>query len=147
MRDKSKLKNEISINRLLLDVYKDLNKKVISKINENGYSDIKPTHTHIFRHISLEGIRLKDLTDKIGLSKQSISEIVDDLEKKGYLVKLPDDNDLRAKKICYTEKGKELIGLGKCISKELEKEYIELLGFEEFENLKQVLTKMLDGKK
>jgi DNA-binding MarR family transcriptional regulator len=77
-----------------------------------GYGDVRPTHGCIFRFVREDGMRLTDLAALAGMTKQSIGEIVDDLAALGYVKRIPDPEDRRAKLICLTEKGEQAQRVG-----------------------------------
>ena len=60
-------------------------------------------HGCVFGFIDLDhGSRLTDLADRSGLTKQAVGEAVAELERKGYVERVPDPLDGRAKIIKLT---------------------------------------------
>ena len=49
------------------------------ELEKSGYADIRPTHGCVFRFVREEGMRLTDLAELAGITKQSAGELVDDL--------------------------------------------------------------------
>lgn len=74
-----------------------------------GFEDHRVVHHNVMAHVTYEGIRLTELADKAGITKQAMSELVIDLERHGYLQRAPDPNDGRAKLIGFTEKGRAAV--------------------------------------
>src|SRR6201992_3440460 len=72
---------------------------------EAGITDVRPTHGCVFRFLHGDGMRLTELASLAGLTKQSVGEIVGDLEGLAYLERYPDPTDKRAKLIRLTKKG------------------------------------------
>ena len=70
-----------------------------------GFDDHRLVHHNVMAHVTREGIRLTELADRAGMTKQAMSELVLDLERLGYLRREPDPSDGRAKLIRFTEKG------------------------------------------
>lgn len=60
-------------------------------------------------HVTYEGIRLTELAEKAGITKQAMSELVIDLERLGYLQRTADPQDGRAKLIGFTDKGRAAV--------------------------------------
>ena len=60
------------------------------EFEESGYDDIRPTHGCVFRFVRDDGMRLTELADLAGMTKQSVGEIVDDLVERGYVERVPD---------------------------------------------------------
>lgn len=76
---------------------------------EAGFSDHRVAHHHVMAHITHDGLRLTDLADKAGITKQAMSELVTDLERLGYLQRSSDPRDGRAKMIGFTDKGRAAV--------------------------------------
>lgn len=71
-----------------------------------GFDDVRRAHNAVFVNLPAEGARLTDLSDEADMSKQAMGELVDDLEAKGYVERIPDPTDGRAKLIVWAERGK-----------------------------------------
>jgi DNA-binding MarR family transcriptional regulator len=95
---------------------------------EAGYGDIRPTHGCIFRFVREDGMRLTDLAHLAGMTKQSIGEIVDDLAVRGYVERIPDPDDKRAKLIRLTAKGEQAQSVGFGLFAKLEQRWGERYG-------------------
>ena len=83
-----------------------------AELDEAGYADIRPTHGCVFRFVHEDGMRLTELADLAGMTKQSVGEIVDDLAELGYVERIPDPADRRAKLIRLTAKGEDAQTVG-----------------------------------
>jgi len=70
-----------------------------------GFEDHRLVHHNVMAHVTYEGIRLTDLAERAGITKQAMSELVIDLERLGYLQRTADPQDGRAKLINFTDKG------------------------------------------
>lgn len=74
-----------------------------------GFDDHRVVHHNVMAHVTFEGIRLTELADRAGITKQAMSELVLDLERLGYLMRTPDPHDRRAKLIRFTDKGRAAV--------------------------------------
>ena len=74
-----------------------------------GFDDHRVVHHNVMAHVTFEGIRLTDLAEKAGITKQAMSELVNDLEQLGYLRRTADPHDRRAKLIGFTDKGRAAV--------------------------------------
>lgn len=64
---------------------------------------------HILMEIGLEGIdNVSELGDKLKITQGAVSQQLAKLEKKGYLVRIQDQNDKRQYSVQLTEKGRML---------------------------------------
>jgi DNA-binding MarR family transcriptional regulator len=74
-----------------------------------GHSPLKRSYWQILEKISHHGVRVNDLAELNGISKQAISQLANEIEKSGYIAREFDPSDKRAKKITLTPKGEQLI--------------------------------------
>lgn len=74
-------------------------------VRERGYADIRPAHGFAFVRISGGGCTLVELADHLGMTKQSASTLVAELEAKGYVARSPHPRDGRSTLITLTAKG------------------------------------------
>ena len=100
------------------------------RVAETQFSDIRITHGCVFGNIDPDGTRLTDLAERAFMTKQSVGEVVSDLEQRGYVERVPDPNDGRAKIIRLTDRGQEAMAVGRGIIDEIEQEWAERYGAE-----------------
>lgn len=81
-----------------------LSEQVIGSVVAAGHP-IRAAHATVLTHVDPKGIRLSKLAGRAKMSPQAMSELVDDLTKLGYLQRVPDTTDRRAKLIVLTEVG------------------------------------------
>lgn len=91
----------------LLAQAKDLTIDQLHKqLHDEGFEGVRFRHGSVFRFIDPEGSRLTVLAERSGFSKQAIAEVVDELERFGYVERTADPRDRRAKLIRLTERGR-----------------------------------------
>ncbi len=113
----------------LLEVARDaFSQELYVRVEEAGYGDLRPGHGCVFSNIDPDGSRLTDLAERARMTKQSVGEVTSDLEQRGYVERLPDPLDGRAKTIRLTERGREAQALGRQLIDELEQEWSERYG-------------------
>jgi DNA-binding MarR family transcriptional regulator len=105
-----------------------------------GFADIRPGHGCVFGGIDPEnGSRLTELADSAMMTKQTVGEVVSDLEKRGYVERVPDPDDGRAKIIRLTTKGREVYLTGWRLNEELEQEWAARFGEDRIAALRAAL--------
>jgi DNA-binding MarR family transcriptional regulator len=109
------------------------------RVAETPFSDIRITHGCVFGNIDPEGTRLTDLAERAFMTKQSVGEVVSDLEQRGYVERVPDPSDGRAKIIRLTDRGQEAMALGREIIEEIERDWAERYGAERVAALRDAL--------
>ena len=113
------------------------------ELEESGYADLRPTHGCVFRFVREDGMRLTELATHAGMTKQSVGELVDDLVDLGYVQRVPDPEDRRAKLICLTDKGIEAQRLGFGLIDEIEDRWAERFGSERIQDLREILEQIV----
>ena len=73
-----------------------------------GYDDLNAAHVGLWRFPGLDGRRPSRLADQVGITKQSVNDLLGHLERRGYLERVPDSADGRARVIRLTPKGRRL---------------------------------------
>jgi DNA-binding MarR family transcriptional regulator len=110
------------------------------RIAAAGFGDIRPGHRCVFGTIDPEyGSRLTDLAERANMTKQSVGEATSDLEQLGYVERVADPNDGRAKIIRLTAHGREVHAIGRQLIDELEREWAERYGEERITALRDAL--------
>ena len=110
---------------------------MFSRMAAEGFQDVREGHGCVFGFIDLEsGSRLTDLADRSGLTKQAVSEAEAELERKGYLERVPDPEDGRAKIIKLTRRGFDAASTGRRLFAEIETEWAERYGEERVADLR-----------
>ncbi len=109
---------------------------------EAGYGDIRPTHGCVFRFVREEGMRLTELANFAGMTKQSIGEIVDDLADRGYVERFPDPADRRAKLIRLTEKGEQAQAKGLTLFAKLDQRLADRYGADRLAEMRELLEEI-----
>ena len=76
------------------------------------------------------------------ISKQALNYLLGDLERTGYLVRQPDPEDARSKRIALTPRGVSLGRTLRAAVAEIEREWVAKLGPERFEQLRELLREL-----
>jgi DNA-binding MarR family transcriptional regulator len=125
----------------LLDVgFDEFSSQLSERIEAAGFGDIRPGHRCVFGNIDPDaGSRLTELAERAHMTKQSVGEVTSDLEQRGYLERVPDPADGRAKIIRLTERGREAYAVGRQLIDEVEREWVERYGEERVAALRDAL--------
>ena len=104
-----------STGQLLLKAARLFDELAIARVNRAARSTaLRPVHTKLFPHIDFEGTRLGAIADRLGVTKQAVSQWVAELGEMGVVELCADPDDGRAKRVRFTPRGVEAIqhGLG-----------------------------------
>jgi len=128
----------------LLTQAKDLTVELLHRrLAEQGFAGIRYRHGSVFRFIDPEGSRLTELAERSKLSKQAVGELVDELERLGYVERAPDPRDRRAKIIRLTERGAQGQAAAAAIVTGIEQEWAAHLGAERIVELRRTVQDII----
>jgi DNA-binding MarR family transcriptional regulator len=119
---------KLNMAQLLRIPFQALVTELHERLEKVGYGDIRPTHTLIFALVSAEGIRLTELAERSQLTKQLVNYLVTAMEERGYVERIPDPTDGRAKLVRLTQRGQEAVAAGAKIIESIEQEWAGLIG-------------------
>jgi DNA-binding MarR family transcriptional regulator len=113
------------------------------RLHDRGFDTVRPGHGCVFGHIEPEGSRLTDLAAAAGYTKQTVGEVTSELEELGYVERVPDPEDKRAKIIRLTERGREAQREGRRLIDDVEAEWAERYGKERVAELRELLEEVV----
>ena len=98
------------------------------------------THSAVLANIDIAtGTRATVLAERAAVSKQAIGELIDDLQDCGYVRRVADPSDGRAKLIQLTRKGHKLMDAAYEVIGEIEAALLKEAGNEDLETARGVL--------
>jgi DNA-binding MarR family transcriptional regulator len=104
---------------------------------------IGPAHTALFPHLDFEGIRLTELANKLGVTKQAVGQLVDDLAAVGMVERVADPFDGRAKRIRFSRRGHAALLHGLGVLREVEADLEGAIGKGRMRELHKTLQMMI----
>ena len=132
------------IGRLLLRAQRAFSVRAIKKLRVRGHEGLSLAHTALLSNLDLQGTRITTLAERVGVTKQAIGHLVQDLEQKGYIARTADTDDRRATSITFTDAGWQFLRDAHQVKRELEAEYTATLGEEGMLALRSLLTTLLE---
>ena len=125
--------------------YLALGHSIVDGVAAAGFPN-RPAHSSVMAHIDLEGgTRLTTIAARANITPQAVGELVDDLQRLGYVVREADPADRRAKRIVLTERGRACVAAAIEVVGSLEHELEGLLGRSRLEALHDALSRVIDA--
>src|SRR5579885_1126676 len=115
-----------------------------TQLAARGYPDLPVTHTIVFAHVDRQGIRLSELARRAQLTKQLVNYLVTTLKERGYVERVPDPIDGRARIVRLTERGQQAAEVGREIIESIEGEWAISLGSENMDELRTFLERLIN---
>lgn len=79
-----------------------------------------------------------------GVSRQAMAQVIGTLERDGYLERVDDPGDSRAKLVCLSAKGRSVLRLMRASNQSLEREWEAAIGPERLAVLRQIVSDLVN---
>jgi DNA-binding MarR family transcriptional regulator len=106
-------------------------------------ADLRPMTAQALVPLLGGGRHASELATTLRVSRQAVAQMVANLERGGYVERVDDPGDARAKLICLTARGRAAVRVLWDGSRALEEEWAELLGRERLQELRSMLATLL----
>jgi DNA-binding MarR family transcriptional regulator len=127
---------------LLFIPYRYMEERIFRAIQDAGFDDWTLTQCRVFQRVAPNGSRLTDLADQAQMTKQSTGVLVDQLERLGYVRRVPDPTDGRARLIVIEKRGQQAVDVAIATAGEILSEWKSYLGTRNFALLQQILSQL-----
>lgn len=122
--------------------YRYTEDRIFRALQDAGFDDWTLAQCRVFQRVAQGGSRLTDLAEQAQMTKQSASAMVDQLESLGYVRRVPDPADGRARLIVIEQRGRRAVQVAKATRDEILAEWKEYLGTRNFTLLQQILDQL-----
>jgi DNA-binding MarR family transcriptional regulator len=119
--------------------------ELYARLEQAGHGALTRLHGAVIAHLDEDGTRLTELARRSGRHKQIVGRIVDELEALGYVERLPEPGDRRAKRVVPTDRGRDVIGVSDEIIDDIERRLSGQLGKAAFDDFKHSLRAVGDS--
>jgi DNA-binding MarR family transcriptional regulator len=134
-----------NLGTLLRDPWLELNARLSASVAQRGFADLRPALTVVFQHLRDEGSRITEIAERAQLTKQTVVYLVNDLERLGYVERIADPTDGRAKLVRATARGTAAVDEARRIVAEIERDWTALLGDAPMADLRRRLEQLHDA--
>ena len=119
-----------------------VHRRIIVGLHRAGFRDLRLPHMGVLQYPGPDGSRPSELAERAGMSKQAMNQLLRSLERLGYLVRRESPEDLRARVVHFTARGRAVWRKIHEILEEVEVEWRTALGEKDFDRLKALLCKV-----
>lgn len=133
-------KPDIGILLLLAD--QEFVRELREHVTAQGFDDQGRSDGFVFRTLNDGPTTITRLAERLEISKQGAGQIVDDMERRGYVERRPDPSDARARLLHLTERGQAALSAARRFHQAYERRLRGRLGDEAIDTLRDVLTEM-----
>jgi DNA-binding MarR family transcriptional regulator len=132
---------DANVGLLLFIAYRAMEKRVLDAVVEEGF-DITPAQARVFQRIGPDGTRLSELAEQAQVTKQTAGFLVDQLERAGYVERVPDPTDARARLVRIAERGRKAVPIASAVVAEVEAEWTAHIGKRRMAQVRDALTRL-----
>jgi DNA-binding MarR family transcriptional regulator len=119
--------------------------RMLAALHDRGFSDIVPAHLVLLRWPGPQGRRPSEIAAQSDMTKQAANYLLGQLEALGYLERRPDADDQRSRRVHLTPRGRKVAETMRGAVRDLEAEWSALLGDDDFDRLRVLLTRLNQG--
>jgi len=130
------------IGALLRLPFEAVRHRMLERLHGQGFTDLDAPHLNVLQYPGPDGERPSELAVRLGMSKQALNYLLGELERAGYLERLPDPEDQRSRRIALTTRGTAAMRVIREAVSGLEKEWSAALGAERFGQLRSLLREL-----
>ncbi|WP_243060893.1 MarR family winged helix-turn-helix transcriptional regulator [Nocardioides sp. SR21] len=130
-----------SLGVLLFLPYRHMEQRILDAVVAAGYP-VTLAQARVFQRVDADGSRLTELAASAQVTKQTAGFLVDQLEAGGYVERVPDPSDARARLIRITDRGHQAVAIARVMQDRIETEWREHLGDRELERLRSILLRL-----
>ena len=136
--------NEPTSALLMFVAHRAAEARVFEAVGAAGFDDLTLAQSRIAQRLNREGIRVTDLAEQAGVTKQTAGALVDELAANGYVAREADPADARARLVVLTDRGENLCITAAAEIAKIEAEWRAHLGAKAYDELRAALVSLRD---
>jgi DNA-binding MarR family transcriptional regulator len=103
-------------------------RQIFDAVAAAGFEDVTVAQGRLLMGIDEDGTRVSVLADRAQVAKQTATALVDKLERAGYVERVPDPTDGRARLVRLTARAEAAVPLARAEERRIERHWEEHLG-------------------
>ena len=116
--------------------------RIFRTLQEAGFRDLTITQARLAMGLDPGGTRLSVLAERAQIAKQTATALVDRLERAGYVERVPDPTDGRARLVRMTARAEAILPVARAEEERIEAEWAAHLGPKRMAQLRDALTSL-----
>jgi DNA-binding MarR family transcriptional regulator len=127
---------------LLRQPFRLLNEELIERLARRGHPEVRHAHGNVLQYLDDAGTRVSVLAERAQMTKQAMAQLVSHLETHGYVERVADPGDRRAKLVRSTPRGREVFAIAREFVDDVEARLTLRLGEAKLARLRALLLEL-----
>ncbi len=127
---------------LLREPLRALNEELIARLAAEGHAEVRLPHGSVLQYLDDDGTTVSVLAERAHLTKQAMAQLVAHLEQHGYVQRVPDPADRRARLVRATARGREVYAIVRKFVAETDARLDRALGAAKMRRLRALLEEL-----
>jgi DNA-binding MarR family transcriptional regulator len=136
LREGNLLRELIRISRLMSD-------ETVAMLRSRGVDGMMPAYPRLLGNLDTEGTRIGALARKMGVTRQAAAQLAVEIERVGFVERVPDPQDGRGVIIRFTPRGRATLAIAVEVIAEIEADYARIVGADRLALVKATLAELL----
>ncbi|MFE9327957.1 MarR family winged helix-turn-helix transcriptional regulator [Nocardia sp. NPDC052278] len=133
---------DMNVGLLMFIAHRSMEDRIFADLAESGYDDITVAQGRLAARIGPDGSRLTELAEQAQVTKQTAGFLVDQLERAGYVRRVPDPSDGRARLVVLSERGATMAAYANSVADRIEAEWATHLGVQRMRQLRETMARL-----
>jgi DNA-binding MarR family transcriptional regulator len=130
------------IGALLRMPWEVVRRRMLDRLHDHGFDDLDAPHLNVLQYPGPDGARPSELAAQLRMTKQALNYLLGQLEGLGYLERIPDNDDLRSRRIALKARGRDALSVIRDAVAEVESDWSQQLGADRFAQLRALLVEL-----
>lgn len=127
---------------LMFVSYRHAEDRIVAHLRAHGFDDLTLAQGRLAARIGEHGTRVTELAEQAQVTKQTAGFLVNQLEKAGYVERVPDPTDARARLVRIAPRGKQAQACAREMERIVEAEWEQHLGPRRMRALRESLENL-----
>ncbi|ROS72084.1 MarR family winged helix-turn-helix transcriptional regulator [Cellulomonas sp. PhB143] len=130
---------------LVLLAYQGFTRRLHADVAAKGFGDLGGSDGIVMRIVGAQPRTVSELAALLEVTPQAAAQLVDGMERRGYVVRRQDPRDGRARLVGLSDRGRDLIDAARAFHRRSEALLVDELGRETIDQFRSVLGAMAEG--
>lgn len=131
--------------RILIRIAQIETNELVRRLHDLGHEAVQPSHIGVLSNIDTEGTRIARLAGRLGVTRQAASQMVTELEKRGWVERSQDPADGRAVLVRHTATGRTMLLDALEQMDDIERGYAATIGSKKMRLVKESLVAIAEA--